>query len=165
MQHQSPPPAVGRRGLHGFHSLPHGRFRAAPLTSTTPGSFIEECLRAPVPVTETVLSWWIITGLLIIIPALVIGMVMSRPKIEHEILKIPLSAPDSQKQAGQSQNPECLADWIDSNRYVTTRLGLPPSAFFVGHFLRLGFVLTFDIVNCSMLAIILLLVDSPVALA
>lgn len=149
----------------GFIPYHMGYSGAAPLTSATPGSFIEEFLGAPVPVTETVFSWWNMTGLLIMIPALVIGMVMSRPKTDEEILEIPLSNPDSQTEARQAGKPESPADWIESKRYVTTGLGLLLSVFIVGHFMRLGFVLTFDIVNWSMLAIILLLVDSPVALA
>ena len=71
------------------------------------------------------------TGLLIMIPALVIGMVMSRPKTDEEILEIPLSNPDSQTEARQAGTPESPADWIESKRYVTTGLGLLLSVFIV----------------------------------
>lgn len=149
----------------GFIPYHMGYSGAAPLTSATPGSFIEKYLGAPMPVTETVFSWWNLIGLAIMIPALVLGMVMSRPKNDDEIIEIPESTTEITARSDERSKPESPADWIESKRFVTTGLGLMLSVFIVGHFMRLGFVLTFDIVNWSMLAIILLLVDSPITLA
>lgn len=145
----------------GFIPYHMGYSGAAPLTSATPGSFIEEFLGAPVSVLETVFSWWNLMGLVIMIPALVIGMVMCRPKNPDEIVEIPEASVQEGNSALAVQLPTNPAEWIESKRYISTALGLLLGAFVVGHFMRLGFVLTFDIVNWSMLAMILLMVASP----
>lgn len=149
----------------GFIPYHMGYSGAAPLTSATPGSFIEEFLGAPVSVVETVFSWWNLMGLAIMIPALVIGMVMCRPKNPGEIIEIPDTTSGSVDAAPTVQLPSNPAEWIESKRYISTGLGLLLGAFVVGHFMRLGFVLTFDIVNWSMLTLILLMVASPAELS
>lgn len=149
----------------GFIPYHMGYSGAAPLTSATPGSFIEEFLGAPVSVLETVFSWWNLMGLVIMIPALVIGMVMCRPKNLEEIVEIPYSSSGGGEAVDIAQAPSTPAEWIESKRYISTGLGLLLGAFVVGHFMRLGFVLTFDIVNWSMLTLILLMVASPAELS
>ena len=149
----------------GFIPYHMGYSGAAPLTSATPGSFIEQFLGAPVPVTETVFSWWNMVGLLIMIPALVVGMVMSRPRQDAEIIEMPQPAGSQDVTGASGRIPTNPAEWIESKRFITTGLGLLLGSFVIGHFMRLGFVLTFDIVNWSLLTLILLLVDSPATLA
>lgn len=147
----------------GFIPYHMGYSGAAPLTSATPGSFIEEFLGAPVSVLDTVFSWWNLLGLAIMIPALVTGMVMCRPKGEAEIVEIPVTDVPAAV-APERSAALTPAEWIESKRYVSTGLGLLLGAFVVGHFMRMGFVLTFDIVNWSMLTLILLMVPSPAEL-
>lgn len=149
----------------GFIPYHMGYSGAAPLTSATPGSFIEKFLGAPVSVLETVFSWWNLVGLMIMIPALVIGMVMCRPKNQDEIVEIPDISMQDSEAVLPGRLPTNPAEWIESKRYVSTSLGLMLGAFIIGHFMRLGFVLTFDIVNWSMLALILLMVSSPAELS
>jgi short-chain fatty acids transporter len=149
----------------GFLPYHMGYSGAAPLTAATPGSFIEEFLGAPVSVTETVFSWWNMLGLAIMIPALVVGMVMCRPKSPAEIVEIPVEDEAGPASSAVLQKPANPAEWIESKRYLTLGLGALLGAFVIGHFMRLGFVLTFDIVNWSMLTIILLLVSSPAELS
>lgn len=88
-------------------------------------------------------------------------MVMCRPKNPDEIVEIPEASVQEGNSALAVQLPTNPAEWIESKRYISTALGLLLGAFVVGHFMRLGFVLTFDIVNWSMLAMILLMVASP----
>lgn len=146
----------------GFVPYHMGYSGAAPLTSATPGSFIEDFLGAPVSVLETVFSWWNLLGLAIMIPALVLGMVHCRPRNTADIIEIPQEAPAAvQTAATPGSTP---AERIESKRFLSTGLGLLLGAFVVGHFMRMGFVLTFDIVNWSMLTLILLLVSSPAEL-
>ncbi|QZY29077.1 short-chain fatty acid transporter [Nocardioides coralli] len=161
-------PLLVAAGYSGFVVWHMGYSGSGPLAAATPGSFVEEQVGATIPVTETLFSWWNITGAAVTVVVIVLAMAALAPSRDERVVQLPddaeLGAPDTALlETGRDEGPS-PAERLDGGRLVTTVLGLALLAYLVTYFAQEGFVLTLDIVNWTFLCLIMLLVGSPAEL-
>ncbi len=155
-------PMLVAAGYSGYVLWHMGYSGSGTLTAATEGSFIAEQLGETIPISETTFVWW---NLLAIVAAFVVvglGLALVAPRDGDKIVEITADARFDDEIA---IDDEILtpADRVDASRVLTLLLGLALVAYLVIHYAD-GGTATLDIVNWTFLALILLLVRSPLEL-
>lgn len=163
-------PLLVAAGYSGFCVWHMGYSGSGPLTSATPGSFVEERTGFLIPVTQTIFAWWNLLGIAVAILVIAATVFVLRPREGDRIIELPEGAQLSEGSAvesgaGAAGDEVTPADRVDSSRLVTLILGALFAVYIVVYFANEGFALTLDIVNWTFLCLILLLVGSPKELA
>lgn len=157
-------PLLVAAGYSGFVIWHMGYSGSGPLTAATEGSFVQAQLGSPVPITDTIFSWWNITAAIVTLLAVVGAMMLMSPRSGERIIEFPEDAKLAEQQDDEliETTPEVTpAQRLDNARMITLALGGLLLAYLVIYFAEEGFSLTLDIVNWTFLCLILLLVDSP----
>ncbi|MDO5629008.1 MAG: TIGR00366 family protein [Mobilicoccus sp.] len=159
-------PLLVAAGYSGFGVWHMGYSGSGPLAAATPGSFVEDMVGQTVPITETIFSWWNLTGIVVAIIVLVATIVALTPKKDDHIVELPADSDLGTSSAGADSGgvvPGEItpADKIDASRAITLLLGVMLLVYLVMFFATNGFNLTLDIVNWTFLCLVLLLVESP----
>ncbi|TCJ12208.1 short-chain fatty acid transporter [Rubrobacter taiwanensis] len=166
----------------GFVVWHMGYSGSGPLAAATPGSFFED-LAPLVPVTQTILAWWNILAIVLVLAAVITSMVLLTPRGDDPIVELgegqnPLGDPlgrETAEVAPVADSPEdgrgedkpgekTLAQRLDGARVITLSIGLALAAYLAVYFAQEGLALTLDIVNWSFLAVIMLVVGSSAQL-
>ena len=155
-------PMLVAAGYSGYVLWHMGYSGSGTLTAATEGSFIAEQLGTTIPISETTFVWW---NLLAIVAAFVVvglGLALVAPRGGDTIVEMKDDARFDDEIAIDDEivTP---ADRVDASRVLTLLLGLALVAYLVIHYAD-GGTATLDIVNWTFLALILLLVRSPLEL-
>ncbi|MBA2693437.1 MAG: short-chain fatty acid transporter [Rubrobacter sp.] len=151
----------------GFVVWHMGYSGSGPLAAATPGDFFED-LAPLVPVTETIFAWWNILAIVLVLGVTIAGMVLLAPKGEERIVEFDSDAASDDgpiQTAPGERESRGPADTFNGSRAVTTIIGVALLIYLAVYFIQDGFALTFDIVNWSFLAVILLFVRNAAHLA
>ncbi|GAB94718.1 short-chain fatty acids transporter [Kineosphaera limosa] len=162
-------PLLVAAGYSGFAVWHMGYSGSGPLTSATPGSFVEEQTGFIIPVTQTIFAWWNLLGIVVAIVVIAATVWAIRPRSGETIIELPEGAQlseggEADPAAGAGGEPT-PADRVDNSRAITLVIGVVFVIYLVTYFAQNGFALTLDIVNWTFLCLILLLVGSPRELA
>lgn len=162
-------PLLVAAGYSGFAVWHMGYSGSGPLTSATPGSFVEEQTGFIIPVTQTFFAWWNLLGIVVAIVVIAATVWAIRPRSGETIIELPEGAQlseggEADPAAGAGGEPT-PADRVDNSRAITLVIGVVFVIYLVTYFAQNGFALTLDIVNWTFLCLILLLVGSPRELA
>jgi short-chain fatty acids transporter len=157
-------PLLVAAGYSGFVVWHMGYSGSGPLAAATPDSFVESQIGRTIPVTETIFTWWNITGAVVTVAVIVLAMAALAPGKDDPVVELPADAELESSEAtllDTGREGPTPAERLDGGRLVTTVLGLALLAYLVTYFAQEGFVLTLDIVNWTFLCLIMLLVGSP----
>lgn len=161
-------PLLVASGYSGYAVWHMGYSGSGPLAAATPDGLVDASFGYTVPVTETIFSWWNLTGVVIAVVAIVVTMAALAPSRDEPVVELPEGAELAPDHAGpaahRSGERPTPAERLDSGRLVTTTLGLGLLAYLVVYYAQDGFQLTLDIVNWTFLCLVMLLVRSPVEL-
>ncbi len=181
-------PLLVASGYSGFVIWHMGYSGSGPLNAATEGGAYTDLPGGLVDITRTTFSWWNITAAVVTLAVVTIAMMLLAPKKEDEILTAPdrvfdrpggggdagadssgLSGADGPEAAASvtdaSPTRKTPAEWMESFRGLTTILGVFLGIYLVMHFGTNGFNLTLDIVNWTLLCLVLLLVGNARELA
>ena len=162
-------PLLVASGYSGYVVWHMGYSGSGPLAAATPDSFVEEQVGRTVPVTETIFTWWNITGAVLAVVVVVWAMAALAPDRDEPVVELPEGA--GQERQSQSDlldtggGGRTPAERLDGGRVVTTVLGVALLAYLATYYAQEGFALTLDIVNWTFLCLVMLLVRSPAELA
>ncbi len=161
-------PLLVASGYSGYVVWHMGYSGSGPLAAATPGSFVEEQVGSTIPVTDTIFTWWNITGAVVAVVVVVLAMAALAPDRDEPVVELPADAHteeagprDLVDTGGSGRTP---AERLDGSRLVTTVLGLALLGYLATYYAQEGFALTLDIVNWTFLCLIMLLVSSPAEL-
>ncbi len=162
-------PLLVAAGYSGYVVWHMGYSGSGPLAVATPGSDVAEQLGTTLPVTETIFSWWNLTGIVLAVVVVVVTMARLAPSADDPVVELPEGAELASEEAelldtrgGEAPTP---AERLDGSRLVTSVLGAALLAYLVTYYAQEGFLLTLDIVNWTFLCLVMLLVKSPGELA
>ncbi len=155
-------PMLVAAGYSGYVIWHMGYSGSGTLTAATEGSFIAEQLGETVPISETTFAWWNLVAIVATIIVVGIGLALVAPRDGDAIVEM---RADARFDDDIEIDDEVLtpADRLDASRVLTLLLGLALVAYLVIHYAD-GGTATLDIVNWTFLALILLLVRSPLEL-
>ncbi len=148
-------PLLVAAGYSGFIVWHMGYSGSGPLTAATPGSFLSEALNGQtIPVSETIFASWniVATILTIVVCGLLFWLVA--PKDSDRVYELPKNV-GSEEQTKIEHEISTPGDRMDASRTLVLLFGLGLAAYLVIHFARGGSI-TLDIVNWSLLALVLL---------
>ena len=151
-------PMLVAAGFSGFVVWHMGYSGSGPLTAATPDSFIAEQLGYTIPISDTIFSWWNITGALATIVLVALALAAVAPRGSDRIVELPKGA--GSEKTERDEAIETPADRIDASRLPTLIVGLMLAAYLVVHYVN-GGQATLDIVNWTFLALILIIVRNP----
>ncbi|MGY4720394.1 short-chain fatty acid transporter [Naumannella huperziae] len=154
-------PMLVAAGFSGFVVWHMGYSGSGPLTAATPGSFIADQLGRTIPITETTFSTWNLIAIVATVLAVLGALWLVAPRGGGQIVE--LTAEQAAEPAAPAEDITTPADRLDASRIPTLAIGLLLTAYLILHFAT-GGSLTLDIVNWSFLALILLIVRSPLEL-
>jgi short-chain fatty acids transporter len=154
-------PLLVAAGFSGFVVWHMGYTGSGPLTAATEGSFIAEQLGRTIPVAETTFASWNIVGALVTVAVVAGALALVAPRGGDKVVELEVDARDAGVTVDETV--ETPADRLDASRWLTTLVGVALVAYLVVYFTR-GGTPTLDIVNWTFLALILLLVRSPLEL-
>jgi short-chain fatty acids transporter len=154
-------PMLVAAGYSGYVIWHMGYSGSGTLTAATEGSFIAEQLGETIPISETVFAWWNIVAVLVTIVAVAIGLALVAPRAGDPVVE--LDADARLDEAAIDEEVVTPADRVDASRVLTTLVGIALVAYLVIHY-KNGGTATLDIVNWTFLALIFLLVRSPLEL-
>jgi short-chain fatty acids transporter len=154
-------PMLVAAGYSGYVIWHMGYSGSGTLTAATEGSFIAEQLGETIPISETVFAWWNITAVLVTIVAVAVGLYLVAPRAGDPVVE--LDADARLDEAEIDEEVVTPADRLDASRVLTTLVGIALVAYLVIHYSN-GGTATLDIVNWTFLALIFLLVRSPLEL-
>jgi short-chain fatty acids transporter len=161
-------PLLVASGYSGYVVWHMGYSGSGPLAAATPGGLVDADFGFTVPVTETIFSWWNLTGVVIAVIVVVATMAALAPNEDEPVVELPAGADltheDSELLATRADERPTPAERLDSGRLVTTVLGAALLAYLVTYYAQEGFLLTLDIVNWTFLCLVMLLVKSPAEL-
>jgi short-chain fatty acids transporter len=161
-------PLLVASGYSGYVVWHMGYSGSGPLAAATPGGLVDADFGFTVPVTETIFSWWNLTGVVIAVIVVVATMAALAPSEDEPVVELPAGADltheDSELLATRADERPTPAERLDSGRLVTTVLGAALLAYLVTYYAQEGFLLTLDIVNWTFLCLVMLLVKSPAEL-
>ena len=162
-------PLLVASGYSGYVVWHMGYSGSGPLAAATPDSFVEAQLGYLVPVTDTIFTWWNITGVVIAVVVVVAAMAAMAPGEDDPVVELPEGASMEREEAElidtRGAETPTPAERLDGGRLVTTTLGIALLAYLVTYYAQEGFTLTLDIVNWTFLCLVMLLVRSPADLA
>ena len=148
-------PLLVAAGYSGFIVWHMGYSGSGPLTAATAGSFLSGALDGGVlPVSETIFAWWNMAAaaLVIIVCAALFWLVA--PKKDEDIYELPQDV-GSEEHTTLEYNIVTPGDRIDASRVLVFIFGLALLAYLIVHF-STGGSITLDIVNWSLLTLVLL---------
>ncbi len=154
-------PMLVAAGYSGYVIWHMGYSGSGTLTAATEGSFIAEQLGETVPISETTFAWWNLLAIVAAIAVVGIGLALVAPRRGDTVIEMKADARFDDVEIDE----EVLtpADRVDASRVLTTLVGLALVAYLVIHYAD-GGTATLDIVNWTFLALIFLLVRSPLEL-
>lgn len=155
-------PMLVAAGYSGYVIWHMGYSGSGTLTAATEGSFIAEQLGETIPISETTFAWWNMLAVLVTIAAVGIGLWLVAPRAGDDVVELKADArfDDEIVVDDEVVTP---ADRVDASRVLTLLVGLALVAYLVIHYAD-GGTATLDIVNWTFLALIFLLVRSPLEL-
>lgn len=148
-------PLLVAAGYSGFIVWHMGYSGSGPLTAATAGSFLSKALGGQtIPVSETIFAPWnlIATVLVIVVCGLLFWLVS--PKNEARIYELPADV-GSEEAAKVEYDIVTPGDRMDASRVLVFLFGLALLTYLIIHFTRGGSI-TLDIVNWSLLCLVLL---------
>ncbi len=154
-------PLLVAAGYSGYVIWHMGYSGSGTLTAATEGSFIAEQLGETIPISETTFAWWNLVAIVATIVAVGIGLALVAPRGDDPVIEL-----DADARFGDEvviDEVVTPADRVDASRVLTTLVGLALVAYLVIHYSD-GGTATLDIVNWTFLALIFLLVRSPLEL-
>ena len=154
-------PLLVAAGYSGYVIWHMGYSGSGTLTAATEGSFIAEQLGETIPISETTFAWWNLVAIVATIVAVGIGLALVAPRGGDPVVEL-----DQNARFGDDVVVDEVvtpADRVDASRVLTTLVGLALVAYLVIHYSD-GGTATLDIVNWTFLALIFLLVRSPLEL-
>jgi short-chain fatty acids transporter len=162
-------PLLVAAGYSGYVVWHMGYSGSGPLAAATPDSFVEQQLGYLVPVTDTIFTWWNVTGVVVAVAAVVAVMAALAPSKDEPVVELPVGASMEREETElldtRGSTKPTPAERLDGGRLVTTTLGVALLAYLVTYYAQEGFLLTLDIVNWTFLCLVMLLVKSPSELA
>jgi short-chain fatty acids transporter len=155
-------PMLVAAGYSGYVIWHMGYSGSGTLTAATEGSFIAEQLGETIPISETTFAWWNLLAVVVTIAAVGIGLWLVAPRAGDDVVELKADArfDDDVVIDDEVVTP---ADRVDASRALTLLTGLALVAYLVIHYAD-GGTATLDIVNWTFLALIFLLVRSPLEL-
>jgi len=155
-------PMLVAAGYSGYVIWHMGYSGSGTLTAATEGSFIAEQLGETIPISETTFAWWNLLAIVVTILAVGIGLALVAPRSGDRVIEMRADArfDDDIDIDDEIVTP---ADRVDASRVLTLLVGLALVAYLVIHYAD-GGTATLDIVNWTFLALIFLLVRSPLEL-
>ncbi|MCP3420577.1 short-chain fatty acid transporter [Nocardioides pinisoli] len=154
-------PLLVAAGYSGYVIWHMGYSGSGTLTAATEGSFIAEQLGETIPISETTFAWWNLVAIVVTILAVGIGLALVAPRAGDEVIEL---TPDARfGDAVVLDEVVTPADRVDASRVLTMLVGLALVAYLVIHYAD-GGTATLDVVNWTFLALIFLLVRSPLEL-
>ncbi|ANH38590.1 Short-chain fatty acids transporter [Nocardioides dokdonensis FR1436] len=155
-------PMLVAAGYSGYVIWHMGYSGSGTLTAATEGSFIAEQLGETIPISETTFAWWNIVAIVATIVVVGIGLALVAPRGGDKIIEL---KPQAQFDDGPVIDDDVVtpADRVDASRIPTLLVGLALVAYLVVHYSD-GGTATLDVVNWTFLALIFLLVRSPLEL-
>ncbi|MBC7633298.1 MAG: short-chain fatty acid transporter [Flavobacterium sp.] len=155
-------PMLVAAGYSGYVIWHMGYSGSGTLTAATEGSFIAEQLGQTIPISETTFAWWNILAIVATIIVVGGGLALVAPRAGDKIVEL---RTDARFEDDVAIDDEVVtpADRVDASRVLTTLVGLALLSYLVIHYAE-GGTATLDIVNWTFLALIFLLVRSPLEL-
>ncbi|GAB3016393.1 short-chain fatty acids transporter [Nocardioides flavus (ex Wang et al. 2016)] len=154
-------PMLVAAGYSGYVIWHMGYSGSGTLTAATEGSFIAEQLGETIPISETTFAWWNLVAIVATIVAVGVGLALVAPRGGDEVVEMKTDARyEDEVVIDEVVTP---ADRVDASRVLTLLVGLALVAYLVIHYAD-GGTATLDIVNWTFLALIFLLVRSPLEL-
>lgn len=154
-------PLLVAAGYSGYVIWHMGYSGSGTLTAATEGSFIAEQLGETIPISETTFAWWNLVAIVVTILAVGIGLALVAPRAGDEVIEL---TPDARFGDDVVLDEVVTpADRVDASRVLTMLVGLALVAYLVIHYAD-GGTATLDVVNWTFLALIFLLVRSPLEL-
>ena len=155
-------PMLVAAGYSGYVIWHMGYSGSGTLTAATEGSFIAEQLGETIPISETTFAWWNILAIVATIIVVGVGLALVAPRAGDKIVELKTDARFDDDVAIDDEvvTPD---DRVDASRVLTLLVGLALVCYLVIHYAE-GGTATLDIVNWTFLALIFLLVRSPLEL-
>lgn len=155
-------PMLVAAGYSGYVIWHMGYSGSGTLAAATEGSFIAKQLGKTIPISETIFAWWNILAIVATIIVVGVGLALVAPRAGDEVVELKTDARFDAEVVG---NDEVVtpADRVDASRVLTLLVGLALVTYLVIHYAE-GGTATLDIVNWTFLALIFLLVRSPLEL-
>lgn len=155
-------PMLVAAGYSGYVLWHMGYSGSGTLAAATEGSFIAEQLGETIPISETIFAWWNILAILATLVVVGIGLALVAPRDGDDIVEL---RPDARVDHDAVLDDEVVtpADRVDASRVPTLLVGLALVSYLVIHYAE-GGTATLDIVNWTFLALIFVLVRSPLEL-
>ncbi len=155
-------PMLVAAGYSGYVIWHMGYSGSGTLAAATEGSFIAEQLGETIPISETIFAWWNILAVVATVIVVGVGLALVAPRAGDKIVELKTDArfDDDIAIADEVVTP---ADRVDASRVLTLLVGLALVSYLVIHYSE-GGTATLDIVNWTFLALIFLLVRSPLEL-
>lgn len=155
-------PMLVAAGYSGYVIWHMGYSGSGTLTAATEGSFIAEQLGETIPISETTFAWWNILAIVATIIVVGAGLALVAPRAGDKIVAMKT---DARVEDDVALDDEVVtpADRLDASRILTLLVGLALVSYLVIHYAE-GGTATLDIVNWTFLALIFLLVRSPLEL-
>lgn len=155
-------PMLVAAGYSGYVIWHMGYSGSGTLAAATEGSFIAKQLGKTIPISETIFAWWNILAIVATIIVVGVGLALVAPRAGDEVVELKT---DARFDAEVVDNDEVVtpADRVDASRVLTLLVGLALVTYLVIHYAE-GGTATLDIVNWTFLALIFLLVRSPLEL-
>jgi len=155
-------PLLVAAGYSGYVIWHMGYSGSGTLTAATEGSFIAEQLGETIPISETTFAPWNLLAIVATIVAVGIGLALVAPRGGDPVIEMSADA-DFGDEVEVDDEVVTPADRVDASRVLTLLVGLALVAYLVIHYADGGSA-TLDIVNWTFLALIFLLVRSPLEL-
>jgi short-chain fatty acids transporter len=155
-------PMLVAAGYSGYVVWHMGYSGSGTLTAATEGSFIAEQLGETIPISETTFAWWNILAIVATIIVVAGGLALVAPRAGDKIVEVKIDAKFDDDFAIDDE-VVTPADRVDASRVLTLLIGLALVFYLVIHYAE-GGPATLDIVNWTFLALIFLLVRSPLEL-
>ena len=148
-------PLLVAAGYSGFIVWHMGYSASGPLTAATEGSFLSAALGgSTIPVSATIFaSWNIIAAILVVVVCALLFWLVA-PKDDSKVYELPADV-SSEEHSTAKYEVVTPGDRMDASRILVFVFGLALLAYLILHFSRGGGI-TLDIVNWSLLALVLL---------
>lgn len=155
-------PMLVAAGYSGYVIWHMGYSGSGTLAAATEGSFLAKQLGKTIPISETTFAWWNILAIVATIIVVAVGLALVAPRGGDKIVELKT---DARVDDDVAIDDEVVtpADRVDASRVLTLLVGLALVSYLVIHYAE-GGTATLDIVNWTFLALIFLLVRSPLEL-
>ncbi|HZW43460.1 MAG TPA: TIGR00366 family protein [Dermatophilaceae bacterium] len=155
-------PMLVAAGYSGYVIWHMGYSGSGTLAAATEGSFLAKQLGKTIPISETTFAWWNILAIVATIIVVGVGLALVAPRAGDKIVELKTDARFDDDVAIDDE-VVTPADRVDASRVLTLLVGLALVSYLVIHYTE-GGTATLDIVNWTFLALIFLLVRSPLEL-